>query len=102
MKLWGGLNMVQYMDELFLEYEAELEAKSKAYLASPQCAIDDASPIISASTEFCEFVGRKQALVIAARMAAKSKLENERRQAWEDSLTPEQWNQHFGEEDSEQ
>jgi hypothetical protein len=78
MKLWGGLNMVQYMDELFLEYEAELEAKSKAYLASPQCAIDD------------------------ARMAAKSKLENERRQAWEDSLTPEQWNQHFGEEDSEQ
>ena len=70
--------MVQYMDELFLEYEAELEAKSKAYLASPQCAIDDAS------------------------MAAKSKLENERRQAWEDSLTPEQWNQHFGEEDSEQ
>ena len=78
MKLWVGLNMVQYMDELFLEYEAELEAKSKAYLASPQCAIDD------------------------ARMAAKSKLENERRQAWEDSLTPEQWNQHFGEEDSEQ
>ena len=78
MKLWGGLNMVQYMDELFLEYEAELEAKSKAYLASPQCAIDD------------------------ARMAAKSKLENERRQAWEDSLTPEQWNQHFGEEDSGQ
>ena len=70
--------MVQYMDELFLEYEAELEAKSKAYLASPQCAIDD------------------------ARMAAKSKLENERRQAWEDSLTPEQWNQHFGEEDIEQ
>jgi len=70
--------MVQYMDELFLEYEAELEARSKAYLASPQCAIDD------------------------ARMAAKSKLENERRQAWEDSLTPEQWNQHFGEEDSEQ
>ena len=70
--------MVQYMDELFLEYEAELEAKSKAYLASPQCAIDD------------------------ARMEAKSKLENERRQAWEDSLTPEQWNQHFGEEDSEQ
>ena len=70
--------MVQYMDELFLEYEAELEAKSKANLASPQCAIDD------------------------ARMAAKSKLENERRQAWEDSLTPEQWNQHFGEEDSEQ
>ena len=77
MKLWGGLNMVQYMDELFLEYEAELEAKSKAYLASPQCAIDD------------------------ARMAAKSKLENERRQAWEDSLTPEQWNPHFGEDEDE-
>ena len=78
MKLWGGLNMVQYMDELFLEYEAELEAKSKAYLASPQCAIDD------------------------ARMAAKSKLENERRQAWEDSLTPEQWIEHFGNQEEDE
>ena len=66
------------MDELFLEYEAELEAKSKAYLASPQCAIDD------------------------ARMAAKSKLENERRQAWEDSLTPEQWIEHFGNQEEDE
>ena len=73
----GGESMTRPMDEIFLEYEAELEAKSKAYLASPQCAIDD------------------------ARMAAKSKLENERRQAWEDSLTPEEWKQHFGEEDEE-
>ena len=63
------------MDELLLEYEAELEAKSKAYLASPQCAIDD------------------------ARMAAKFKLENDRREAWEASLTPEQWHHHFGEDD---
>lgn len=78
MKLWGGYDMAQYMDELFLEYEAELEAKSIAYEASPQAVIDK------------------------ARMTAKYKLENERRQAWEDSLTPEQWNQHFGEEDSEQ
>ena len=78
MKLWGGYDMAQYMDELFLEYEAELEAKSIAYEASPQAVIDK------------------------ARMTAKYKLENERRQAWEDSLTPEQWQQHFGEEDSEQ
>ena len=63
------------MDELLLEYEAELEAKSKAYLASPQCAIDD------------------------ARRAAKSKLENDRREAWEASLTPQQWHHHFGEEE---
>ena len=70
--------MSKYMDEMVLEHEAELEAKSKAYLASPQCAIDD------------------------ARMEAKSKIEKERRLVWEDSLTPEQWNQHFGEEDSEQ
>ena len=63
------------MDELLLEYEAELEAKSKAYLASPQCAIDD------------------------ARMAAKFKLENDRRDAWEASLTPEQWHHHFGEKE---
>jgi len=63
------------MDELLLEYEAELEAKSKAYLASPQCAIDD------------------------ARMAAKFKLENDRREAWEASLTPEQWHHHFGEDE---
>jgi len=78
MKLWGGLDMVQYMDELFLEYESELEAKSIAYEASPQAAIDN------------------------ARMAAKFKIENDRRQAWEDNLTPEQWQHHFGEEDSEQ
>jgi len=78
MKLWGGYDMAQYMDELFLEYEAELEAKSIAYEASPQAVIDK------------------------ARMTDKYKLENERRQAWEDSLTPEQWQQHFGEEDSEQ
>lgn len=62
------------MDELILEYEAELEAKSIAYEASPQAAIDN------------------------ARRAAKYKLEKERRQAWEDSLTPEQWIEHFGKE----
>lgn len=62
------------MDELILEYEAELEAKSIAYKESPQAAIDN------------------------ARRAAKSKLEKERRQAWEDSLTPEQWIEHFGKE----
>ena len=72
------IDKTQPMDELFLEYEAELEAKSKAYLASPQCAIDD------------------------ARMAAKSKLENDRRQAWEDSLTTEHWQQHFGDEDEDE
>ena len=71
------IDKTQPMDELFLEYEAELEAKSKAYLASPQCAIDD------------------------DRMAAKFKLENDRRDAWEASLTPEQWQQHFGDEDEE-
>jgi len=69
------MNNTRPMDELLLEYEAELEAKSKAYLASPQCAIDD------------------------ARMAAKFKLENDRREAWEASLTPEQWHHHFGEDD---
>ena len=62
------------MDELILEYEAELEAKSIAYEESPQAAIDN------------------------ARRAAKSKLEKERRQAWEDSLTQEQWIEHFGKE----
>ena len=66
------------MDELILEYEAELEAKSIAYEASPQAAIDN------------------------ARRAAKYKLENDRRQAWEDSLTPEQWKKHFGEEEEEE
>ena len=70
--------MSKYMDEMLLEHEAELEVKSKAYLASPQCAIDD------------------------ARMEAKSKLENERRLAWEYSLTPDELKHHFGEEDSEQ
>ena len=63
------------MDELLLEYEADLEAKSIAYEASPQAAIDN------------------------ARRAAKSKLENDRREAWEASLTPEQWHHHFGEEE---
>ena len=71
------MNNTRPMDELLLEYEAELEAKSKAYLASPQCAIDD------------------------ARRAAKSKLENDRRDAWEASLTTEERREHFGDEDEE-
>jgi len=73
----GGEVITKPMDELFLEYEAELEAKSIAYEASPQAAIDN------------------------ARMAAKFKIENERRQAWEDNLTPEQWQHHFGEDKDE-
>jgi len=66
------------MSELLLEYEAELEAKSIAYEASPQCAIDD------------------------ARMAAKFKLENDRRDAWEASLTTEERREHFGDEDEDE
>ena len=66
------------MDELIIEYEAELEAKSIAYEASPQAAIDN------------------------ARRAAKSKLENDRRQVWEDSLTPEERREHFGDEEKEE
>ena len=71
------MNNTRPMDELILEYEAELEEKSIAYESSPQAAIDN------------------------DRRAAKSKLENDRRKAWEDSLTPEQWKQHFGEEEKE-
>jgi len=65
------------MSELLLEYEAELEAKSIAYEASPQAAIDN------------------------ARRAAKSKLENDRRNAWEASLTTEERREHFGDEDED-
>ena len=65
------------MSELLLEYEAELEAKSIAYEASPQAAIDN------------------------ARRAAKSKLENDRRDAWEASLTTEERREHFGDEDED-
>jgi len=67
--------MTQNMGDLIQEYEAELLVKQKAYEASPKFAIDE------------------------ARIAAKFKIEDDRRQAWEDSLTPEELKEHFSEDE---
>tara|TARA_R110000764_G_scaffold1308_2_gene5188 strand:+ start:165 stop:377 length:213 start_codon:yes stop_codon:yes gene_type:complete len=60
------------MGDIFLEYEAELLAKAKAYSASPQAAIDD------------------------AKRTKRVELEEKRRIAWEESLTQEEREEHFG------